>query len=153
MSSPHGVAWNHENAEQDMVGRRRQRGGRGAAAVEFALVMIPFCTMLIGLLEYGWYFYVAQNTSGAATTLTRKLEVGDCWGSGQALAYAKAQSSQVSAVSVSPAGSGSAPATGTSYTVTVTADGKILNFLPVPNGGTITRSVSAQVEDTTAASC
>jgi Flp pilus assembly protein TadG len=114
--------------------------------------MIPFFVMVIGLIEYGWYFYVAQNTSGAASTVTRKLAVGDCWASGAALAYAQGQSSQVTGLSISPSQTTS-PAVGTSITVTVTADGKIMSFLPVPNGGTITRTVSSQVEDDKATTC
>jgi Flp pilus assembly protein TadG len=136
-----------------MVKIRARRDVKGAAAVEFALVMIPFLALVIGLIEYGWFFYVAQNTSGATTTLARKLEVGDCWNSGQPLTFAQAQSAQVTAVSVNPAASGTIPAQGSTYTVTVTANAKILNFLPVPSGGTITRTVTAQVEDTTAATC
>jgi len=132
---------------------RRLRDQSGAAAVEFALVMIPFFVLVLGLIEYGWYFYVGQNTSGAASTVSRKLEVGDCWGSGQALSFTQSQSGQVSSVAINPASTGSAPAVGTAFTVTVTASAQLMNFLPVPNGGTITQVVSAQVEDTKASSC
>jgi Flp pilus assembly protein TadG len=131
---------------------RRRRDQGGAAAVEFALVMIPFFVLVLGLIEYGWYFYVGQNTSGAASTVARKLEVGDCWGSGQALAFVQSQSAQVSGVSVNPNVTTS-PSHGTAFTVTVTASAQLMNFLPVPNGGTITRTVSAQVEDDKASSC
>jgi len=31
---------------------------RGAAAIEFALVLLPFCLLLFGMIEYGWYFFV-----------------------------------------------------------------------------------------------
>ena len=112
--------------------------------------MIPFFVMVIGLIEYGWYFYVAQNTSGAASTVTRKLAVGDCWASGAAQTYAKKQSAQIQTTTVSP---GSMPAVGTSFTVTVTANAKIMTFLPVPNGGTITRVVTSQLEDDKATTC
>ncbi len=132
---------------------RRRRDERGASAVEFGLIMIPFFVLVFGLIEYGWYFYVAQNTSGAASTVSRKLEVGDCWGSGQALAYTQNQAGTVSSVVLNPAGSGSAPTPGTSFTVTVTASAKLVNFLPLPNSGTITRVVTAQVEDDKAVSC
>ena len=50
------------------VKRRAPRDEGGAAAVEFALIMIPFFVLIFGLVEYGYYFYVAQNTSGAAST-------------------------------------------------------------------------------------
>lgn len=114
--------------------------------------MIPFFVLIIGLIEYGWYFYVGQNTSGAASTVARKLEVGDCWGSGQALTFAKNQSAEITGLSTSPSVT-SSPARGTAFTVTVTANAKLMSFLPVPNGGVITRTVSAQVEDDEVSSC
>jgi Flp pilus assembly protein TadG len=132
--------------------RLRRRDENGAAAVEFALIMIPFAVLLFGMIEYGWYFYVAQNTSGAASTVARKLEVGDCWASGQALTFAKKQSAEITTLSTNPSATKS-PAAGTAFTVTVKANGKILSFIPVPNGGVITRTVSAQVEDDKVSSC
>jgi Flp pilus assembly protein TadG len=135
-----------------MTGIRKRRDERGASAVEFALIMIPFFVMILGLIEYGWYFYVAQNTSGATTTVARKMEVGDCWASGEAKTFAKNQSAQVTSAANS-LGATASPAPGTAFTITVTADAKLMDFLPVPNGGTITRTVSAQVEDDKATSC
>jgi Flp pilus assembly protein TadG len=132
--------------------RSRRRDENGAAAVEFALIMIPFMVLIFGLIEYGWYFYVAQNTSGAASTIARKLEVGDCWASGAAKAYAKKQSAEITTLTTSPSQTKS-PAPGTTFTVTVTANAKILSFLPVPTGGVVTRSVTAQIEDDQATSC
>jgi Flp pilus assembly protein TadG len=131
---------------------RRRRDQGGAAAVEFALVMIPFFVMILGLIEYGWYFYVGQNTSGAASTVARKLEVGDCWASGQALTFVQNQSAQVTSVATNPTAT-SSPPRGTSFTVTVTANAQLMNFIPVPNSGVITRTVSAQVEDDQVSSC
>jgi Flp pilus assembly protein TadG len=131
---------------------RRRRDECGASAVEFALIMIPFFVLIMGLIEYGWYFYVAQNTSGAASTVARKMEVGDCWGSGQAQTFTHNQSAQVTSVTNS-LGATAPPTPGTAFTVTVTADAKLMSFLPVPNDGTITRTVSAQVEDEAVSSC
>ena len=131
---------------------RGRRDERGASAVEFALIMIPFFVLVIGLIEYGWYFYVAQNTSGAASTVARKMEVGDCWTTGQAQTFANNQSAQVTSV-VNSLGATASPAPGTAFTITVTANATLMNFLPVPNGGTITRTVAAQVEDDKATSC
>ena len=45
----------------------RRRTERGAATVEFALVSLPMFILILGLIQYGWYFYVAQNTSSAAS--------------------------------------------------------------------------------------
>jgi hypothetical protein len=33
--------------------------------------------------------------------------------------------------------------------VTVTSDGDLIGFIPMPNGGTITRTVKTMIEDTT----
>lgn len=153
MLTPHGVAVESLRRSANMLGLRRRRGENGAAAVEFALIMIPFFVMIFGLIEYGWYFYVGQNTSGAASTLTRKLQVGDCWASGAALTFAQNQSSQVTGVTINPASTGSAPVDGSAFTVTVTANASLLNFLPLPGSGTITRTVSAEVDDNVAQSC
>jgi Flp pilus assembly protein TadG len=133
-----------------MLRLRRRRDQGGAAAVEFALVMIPFFVLVLGLIEYGWYFYVAQNTSGAASTLARKMEVGDCWAA--PLTFAKKQSAQVTAVSVNP-NQTTSPAVGTTFTVTLTANAKVMSFLPVPGNGTLKRAVTAQIEDDKATTC
>jgi Flp pilus assembly protein TadG len=141
--------------ERGMTGIQRMRARRddvGAAAVEFALIMIPFMVLIFGLIEYGWYFYVAQNTSGAASTVARKLEVGDCWASGAAKTFATKQSAEITTLTTNPSQTKS-PSPGTTFTVTVTANAKILSFLPVPTGGTVTRSVTAQIEDDQATSC
>jgi Flp pilus assembly protein TadG len=135
-----------------MTGIRKRRDERGASAVEFALIMIPFFVLIFGLIQYGWYFYVASNTSGAVSTVARKMEVGDCWGSGAALAYAKNQSGQITGLTKSPS-QDTSPTAGTSFTVTVTAGANILGFLPMPSNGVVTRTVSAQVEDDVASSC
>jgi Flp pilus assembly protein TadG len=132
--------------------KSRRRDYRGAAAVEFAFVMIPFFVMIIGMIEYGWYFYVASNTSGATSTVARKLQVGDCWSSGAALAYAQNQAPQITSITISPSVT-SAPDVGTSFSVTAQANAKLMDFLPLPGGGTVTRIVTANVEDTTPSSC
>jgi Flp pilus assembly protein TadG len=131
---------------------RNRREQRGAAALEFGLIvgtiLIP---LLIGVIQYGWYFYVAQTTGGAASHVTRRLAVGDCWGSGQALAFVKNEvgSNPAQTTLVMTPTSNSAAVIGTTQlTVTVTSDGDLIGFLPMPNGGTITRTVSTMVEDT-----
>ena len=125
----------------------------GAAALEFGLivgtVLIP---LLLGIIQYGWYFYVAQSTGGATTHVARRLAVGDCWGSGQALAFVKnevASDKNLTTLAVTPTSNASAVIGATQLTVTVTSDGDLMSFFPMPNGGTITRSVSTMIEDTT----
>lgn len=56
--------------------RRSRSRSRGAAAIEFALVAIPFLLMLFGMIDYGWYFFVdlvstnaVREGARAATTI------------------------------------------------------------------------------------
>ncbi|WP_394841980.1 pilus assembly protein [Pendulispora brunnea] len=37
---------------------KRIHSERGAAAIEFALVLLPFALLLLGTIDYGWYFFV-----------------------------------------------------------------------------------------------
>jgi hypothetical protein len=132
--------------------RRSRRGQRGAAAVEFALIMIAFFTFVIGLIQYGWYFYVAQNTSGAVSTVARKLQVGDCWAGTEAYNFAHGQSGQITALTKAP-NQATPPTPGTTITITATADGSIISLLPMPSNGVVTRTVTAQMEDDKVTSC
>ena len=137
----------------------RNRRERGAAALEFGLIvgtiLIP---LLLGVIQYGWYFYVAQTTGGAATHVTRRLAVGDCWGSGEALAFVKSEVASKPAdttydITVSPPSPTSTTNTtaaigSTQLTVTVTSKADLVGFLPMPHGGRITRTVKTMIEDT-----
>lgn len=131
----------------------RRRDHRGAAAVEFALifafVLVP---TVLGMLQYGWYFYSSQVTSSAAREAARRLTVGDCQTGASAATYARQQSgfSTLSLDYGSPATptSNSLPAVGQVVRVTAQVDGGIIGFLPLPNDGQITRTVDARVEDT-----
>lgn len=128
------------------------RDERGATAVEFALVSIAFLTLVLGMIQYGWYFYVSQTTGGAASNVVRELQVGDCWASGEAKARAKNQSPTVTDVVVLPS-QVTPPSPGTALTVTVKADGAIIGFVPMPHGGAIEKTVHARAEDDTAGAC
>ena len=124
---------------------RDRRSQSGAAALEFGLIagtiLIP---LLLGVIQYGWYFYVAQTTGGAATHVTRRLSVGDCWGSGQALTFVKsevASKPSKTTLAMTPTSNASAVIGNTQLTVTVTSNGNLIGLFPLPNGGTISRSV------------
>lgn len=132
------------------TGQRNNDDEDGATAVEFALIMIPFIILTFGMVQYGWYFYVAQTAGGAASSVARRLQVGDCWGTDQAFDLAKNQSNYVTDVTMTPTTlTGATPGT-TQISVTVEADGRILGIIPMPNDGVVTRTVKAQLEDTTA---
>ena len=55
----------------------RDRGERGAAAVEFALLMPILLLLVLGMIQYGLYFWSAQGGSSAAREAARRAAVGD----------------------------------------------------------------------------
>ena len=139
---------------------RRKRDRRGAAAVEFALVMLPLLTLLLGAIQFGWFFYTSQSTSSAARETARRLVVGDCTGSA-ATAYASGQANVLNlslsygTPTADPndkyglATTGSLPTVGNPLRVVVSADSRIINFIPgMPSR--ITRVVNARMENDTA---
>ena len=133
------------------VGRySRGRPEGGAVAVEFALVVLPFVTLLLGTIQFAWYFYGAQSASAAAREGARQVVVGKCWKTAAAPAvfenYVKAQSSMVTSASYLPMDL-SAAHIGDTVTVTVQADAGSIHFLPLPGGGHVTRVFQARLED------
>ena len=50
---------------------------------------------------------------------------------------------------MTPTSNASAVIGTTQLTVTVTSNGNLIGFFPMPNGGTITRTVNTMIEDTT----
>lgn len=133
---------------------RRARNERGATAVEFALVSIPFLVLVIGMIQYGWYFYVSQTTGGAASNVVREMQVGDCWADGAALARAKNQAPMVTSLTKTPnTNDVSTLDAGDPITITLRADGQIIGFVPMPNGGQIEKTVQARLEDNETAGC
>lgn len=60
---------------------RRRRRNRGSTVVEFALTIPLFMTLLIGMLEYGYWFYVALSATSAAREGARQctlVSLGEC---------------------------------------------------------------------------
>jgi len=53
------------------------RDRRGATIVEFALVLMPFLTMLLGSLDIGYQVYLNALTNGALERAARKASVGN----------------------------------------------------------------------------
>lgn len=60
-----------------MDGFRRKRDEEsGAAAIEFALVMLPVIILLFGLVQYAFYFWAMQGGSDIARSAARLSSVG-----------------------------------------------------------------------------
>jgi Flp pilus assembly protein TadG len=55
-------------------------GRRGAAAVEFALVSIPFFALLFGIVEVGLIYFVATTLEMATNEAAREIRTGQLQG-------------------------------------------------------------------------
>jgi Flp pilus assembly protein TadG len=142
---------------------RTRRDEGGASAVEFGLVMIPLLWLVFGLVQYGWYFYAMQSGSSAVGDAARRIAVGNCTTTSQVQTViynhlgAATTASSASGVTVTVTyakadGSANIAAPGEiGGAVTVTATFPTLDMhcplIPVPNGGNVTRTNVARVED------
>jgi Flp pilus assembly protein TadG len=45
---------------------RRRDPEKGAAAIEFAIVSLLFFTLVLGCIEWGWYFFIHQRVVNAS---------------------------------------------------------------------------------------
>lgn len=137
--------------------RPRRRTEHGAAAVEFALVMLPLLYLVFGIIQYGMLFYSMQAGSSAVADGVRRLTVGDCTNNSDLKTLLKnrlgsATTSTASGLSPTVAYSNSDGSTtakiGGTVTLTLTYPTLDLNFPFIPAPTIVTRSVSARVEDT-----
>ncbi len=125
--------------------RKREQDEGGAAAVEFGLLVIPFCFLLFGMIQFGWYFWTAEGTNSAAREVARRVVVGDCWNEANQMAVALEHSPNVTVVDVAPDPAGLD--VGDEVVVTITSDSDIIAFLPdVIIPGTVTRTYEARME-------
>jgi Flp pilus assembly protein TadG len=146
--------------------KRPRRDAKGAAAVEFALVMPVLLLLVFGIIQYGWYFYAMQAGTSATGDALRRLAVDVCTGQTERDNLIKSDLGSAlsgslttdSVVYKDAAGSGGSPAytvpqSGGSITLTVSFPTLNMHFpfLPMPNGGTVTRVQTAPVENATVA--
>ena len=132
-------------------GRRRPQ--RGSTFVEFALTLPLFVTLLVGTLEYGYWFYVAVSATSAAREGARQctlVSLGACGACNPTAAVA-----YMGAIHLNSYTSASASCVNSAgafmYTVTTTVDfptltGYLSNFGITPEsptaGHTIARGVA-----------
>lgn len=137
----------------------RTRGEAGAAALEFGLVMPLLLLILLGIIQYGFYFWGMQAGENAAGELVRRLSVGDCQDSTQAQEFVSSRVGSVAAGGVTVSvgyqddttGHTTMPAPGViGGSVKVDVQFAVLNLhvplVPLPTGGTVHRDASARVE-------
>jgi len=145
-----------------------RRPDRGAAAVEFALVMPLLLLIVFALIQYGLYFYSAQTGSNTVNVAARQLTVGNCDTSAELstlvqnrLGAAKVGTPSVTRKYYDTDGTtllGTAATTakvGGTVKVEITFDTHNLNFPFVPflDDPKVYREVTARVEDTTDQGC
>lgn len=147
------------------VRHRLRRRQDGAAAVEFALILVLFVTLLFGMIQYGFYFYASQTGSSVASEALRQLSVGNCQTStqltnlvntnlggaktGDASAVATYYKSDGTTVTSSPGQVGGV----VSLTISFPTLNLHFPFVPFLNDSTINKTVQAQIEDTTSSGC
>lgn len=145
---------------------RATRGERGAAAVEFALVVPIFLVVVFGIIQYGLYFWSMQAGTSAVGETVRRMTVGDCQTSSQIQTLMESRlgsASTTTAPSDITVSTSYTKADGTTAmaapgeiggTVTLTASFQGLDFnfplIPTPDDGVVTRSATARIEDVTA---
>lgn len=133
-------------------GPRRERED-GAAAVEFALILVPFLVIVFGAIQYGVYFWAVQGGSAAAREAARHAAVGqpeDCTQFATAVS-GSVQAMTDGAVEVTRDFNNTSPApvqVGDDVVVRVTFDTYDFNFpfLPFLNGGEVNQAATARVE-------
>jgi len=145
--------------------RRRLREESGATAVEFALIMMPLLYLVFGVIQYSIYFYSMQSGTSAVGDTVRRLSVGDCQTTSELQAYLYSRlgpaTTATSATTLAPtvtykkADGTAAVAPGeVGGTVTLALSYPTYDlhfpFIPLPSSGTVSRTVMARIEDTTA---
>lgn len=147
---------------RSILDRRRRGDQAGAAAVEFALILVPFLLLVFGMIQYGMYFYSAQAGSHAANTAIRELSVGKCTHGTELQTFIeeklagsyKQGSATVTTSYLNSDGTVPAPPEAQNVTVggevTLTLTFKSINMrfplLPFLDDAKITRTVDARVE-------
>ena len=143
-----------------MANRRAQlrphHGGQdGASAVEFALVSVLLLTLVFGIIQYGFYFWASQIGSSAVRDAARYSAVGtkDCPDL-QATVTSQVGGAAIGATTTTRNYSASPATTGGAVTVTVSFQALDIGmpFVPLPDGGQITQSAQARVENVTSSS-
>lgn len=137
--------------------RHRPPDDTGAAAVEFALVLVLFLTLVFGIIQYGYYFYQSQAASSTVREASRLAAVGisDCTtfrtsAVAAAAANGLGAGSNPTVTAAITGGSSSAAEIGDNVTVTFAYEPAVfgLPFLPFPftGGDADTKTSQARVE-------
>jgi Flp pilus assembly protein TadG len=133
--------WKDRKGQLRGVARSGAKGERGAALVEFALVLPVLLVILLGILDFGLYYYNDLQLTHAARDAARYLSVGKVAEANDAIDKASLVSTTITSRSVD------AGSTGNEATVTLTATYSFLtplpNLVPGIGGGSIGIDASA----------
>jgi Flp pilus assembly protein TadG len=101
---------------------------RGAAAVEFALVLPLLIAMLFGIIQFGALFFLHNNMVNAAREAARKMAVGEATTNAQAQTIATTYLASWG-LTFTPVATGAGGATGTDVAVTITVPMKSASLI------------------------
>lgn len=139
--------------------RHRHRGDDGVNLVEFALVFcLVVVPLLFGVVQYSYMYWSLETAAATAREAARRLAVGEEWVcvNGAPVSWDQEVRRQAGLpatgpVTVTPNGSAAynpaAATLGSVVTVTVSFDSLDLGFLPVPDGGRVTESAQARIQN------
>jgi Flp pilus assembly protein TadG len=128
----------------------RPRAAEGAVALEYALVAPVLFAVMFGILQYGYHYWALETAAAAAREAAREMAVGTDWPCARAEAAGKAAGPAVGGPATvtlaydDPAGTASV---GSHVAVTVSFRSLDLGLVPVPDGGTVSQTASARVEN------
>lgn len=129
---------------------RSDSADRGAAMVEFTLVLVLFLSLIFALVQYGWAFYQKQEGSFAAREGARQAAVGTLTAAQICrLVNSKVSTSDVVRVTVSGAVPGTPPVVGEEITVNTSFAATRFNlpFIPFPANLQLTETAKTRTED------
>jgi Flp pilus assembly protein TadG len=130
---------------------------RGAAALEFGLVVPLFLLVVFGIIQYGYHFWSLETAAATAREGARRLVVGSDWGCTRAQAVDFAGGPAVGSTPpdvsrryhTEGGATQSAPVVGSLVTVTVSFQSLDIGlpFLPLPNGAYVTQTATGRIEN------
>lgn len=143
---------------------------RGASAVEFALIVVPFLLIVFAGIQYGMYFFTSQTTSNAANSALRQLSVGNCQDDTELRTYIQDRvrgstdgtapvvtreyyNLDGSEVTITPAPTNVQVGGTVKLTLEVQSPDFNFPFIPFLSDAVVTREVQARVEDTVEEGC
>lgn len=137
--------------------RAGDRPERGAAALEFGLVLPLVMLVIFGIIQYGYLYWSLETAAAAAREAARRLVVGSDWGCTQAGAIQAADGPALGSTPPTVTRryhteggvTQSAPVVGSLVTVTVSFQSLDMGlpFLPLPNNGVVKDTGVARIEN------